>query len=348
MSERPAVLVIGIDGADWQIIEQFRHRLPNLDSLIRIGTSGYLRSCLPYVTFPAWKCYSTGMNPDKLGVYGWEKVDFVRGTMRPVISTDFSGREIWDIAGAVGCKCCVLNMPSTYPVKPINGVMLAGPPVIATNDLSKVVYPLEMTERIKALPFYPSASWVAEKDKLFREVKQLIGEKCDLAVSLLKQGHWDFFQFTFFLNDPIQHLFWDIDNEGLPMSMLGELWQYIDTHIGRMLDLAPRQATTIVVSDHGFAPLKGILYINDWLEQEGYLHVHPTPAMLLQRLVPAKCIHGAIRAAQWRNLAGVILSMLPKSLRSKLVPNPFGWPLESSQIDWIRAWLLGAMMAQST
>lgn len=65
------IIVIGIDGATWNVIDPLisEKKLPIIARLIKNGVRGDLETCIPHVTFPAWKCYSTGKNPGKLGVY---------------------------------------------------------------------------------------------------------------------------------------------------------------------------------------------------------------------------------------------------------------------------------------
>jgi len=69
------VLVIGLDGATWDLIEPWAEegKLPTFKMLMENGTWGELESCIPFVTYPAWKCYSTGKNPGRLGVYWFLK-----------------------------------------------------------------------------------------------------------------------------------------------------------------------------------------------------------------------------------------------------------------------------------
>ena len=64
------VLVIGLDGATYNLINPLMEsgKLSTIEKLMATGCHGDLESSIPAVTFPAWKCYSTGKNPGKLGV----------------------------------------------------------------------------------------------------------------------------------------------------------------------------------------------------------------------------------------------------------------------------------------
>lgn len=63
------IVVLGLDGATWNLIKPLvdKGKLPTIESLIRTGSHGGLESSIPHVTFPAWKCYSTGKKPRQAG-----------------------------------------------------------------------------------------------------------------------------------------------------------------------------------------------------------------------------------------------------------------------------------------
>jgi predicted AlkP superfamily phosphohydrolase/phosphomutase len=68
---RKKVLVVGIDGASLQVIEEMRSRggLPVLSSIMDKGTAGVLTSVVPPLSPPAWSTFLTGANPGKHGVF---------------------------------------------------------------------------------------------------------------------------------------------------------------------------------------------------------------------------------------------------------------------------------------
>ena len=48
------------------------------------------------------------------------------------------GDTLWDVAGRAGKRCIVLNIPNTYPARPLNGLLVSG--FVAVN-LERAVYP---------------------------------------------------------------------------------------------------------------------------------------------------------------------------------------------------------------
>ena len=124
MSRR--ALVIALDGTTFDLIGPWLDdgSMPNLARLRDEGASGPLESILPPVTAPAWCSFMTGKNPGKHGVFefflrepgGFEEI--------PVSSRLRAGPALWDLLGDAGRKVLVVNVPVTYPVKPVNGCMV--------------------------------------------------------------------------------------------------------------------------------------------------------------------------------------------------------------------------------
>jgi predicted AlkP superfamily phosphohydrolase/phosphomutase len=128
MSSSTKLLVIGLDGATFDLLEPWAANgiLPTFAQLLATGVSGRLRSVPNTDTAPAWATFATGLNPANHGLFhelGWSAD---RRTMRPMQGADRQGKSFWHIASDAGRRVLVINVPFTYPVEPINGVMVAG------------------------------------------------------------------------------------------------------------------------------------------------------------------------------------------------------------------------------
>ena len=72
-------LVVGLDGADWDLVEAIgRARLPTLFSLRDRGAYARLLSVLPFATLPNWTTFLTGMDPGTHGVFDFTTRDGYR------------------------------------------------------------------------------------------------------------------------------------------------------------------------------------------------------------------------------------------------------------------------------
>jgi predicted AlkP superfamily phosphohydrolase/phosphomutase len=106
-----------------------------------------------------------------------------------------------------------------------------------------------------------------------------------VARHLLTEKEWDFFMMVEMGVDRIHHGFWSFMDpahrsyqRGNPFEhAIRDYYRYLDGEVGAILDLLPRDAVVLVVSDHGAKRLDGGICFNEWLIQQGYLTVKDYP-----------------------------------------------------------------------
>ncbi|PIR91501.1 nucleotide pyrophosphatase [bacterium (Candidatus Gribaldobacteria) CG_4_10_14_0_2_um_filter_41_16] len=261
------LIALGLDGAGFNLLQPWLDQglLPNLAALQKKGVSCPLTVCLPPVTSPNWKCFSTGKNPGKLGVFWWENIDTENQKITVPASSDFHGQEIWDILGNNGYKVGVLNMPTCYPPRAVNGFMVAGGPDALESgfawpkDLEK-----ELKEKYQWRVLPKSINFLTENNQpAIEEIYNLIAKRFMVAIELSKKYQLDFLELTVYLVNVLRH--------HLPEGeKILRAWQIIDQGIGQMIKEFP-QASWLIFSDHGSGEIKVKFNINQWLKNEGYL-----------------------------------------------------------------------------
>ncbi len=275
------VFVIGLDGCNWEILDKLIKKgdLPNIARIKKEGARGSLESCLPPVTAPNWKCYSTGKNPGKLGVFWWESIDCAKKKVSVPTSYSFKSGEMWDRMSREGKRVAVINMPTTYPPKRINGFMISGGPDSLESGFT---YPKELEGRLKkefgyrALPKRVSLLESGNRE-VIEEVRAAIRTRFEVAKALLAEADYDFAHLTIYLINVLQHFFWDDD-------CVRKAWRDIDRGIGELMEQF-KEADFLFMSDHGSNRIKVKFNINTWLEKEGYLALRSKPSKgLLLRL----------------------------------------------------------------
>lgn len=208
------------------------------------------------MTFPAWKAYSTGRNPAKFGVYYWFNFDQENRKLDFADSRDFRAKEIWDYLSDEGISSGVINMPSTYPPKELEGFMVSG---TLASDEDDYTYPEDLKQNLKSDGYKVNPEREKNSEEWLEEIKNLVSIRTDLALEKLEEV--DFMHLTFFYTDKVQHNYWD-GEETL------ELWKEVDRQIGRLLD---QDVSLILMSDHGFQKMDKFFFVNSWLEEKGYL-----------------------------------------------------------------------------
>lgn len=266
-------VVIGLDGAHFELIESWLEsgELPNLEECIDEGSSGDMEVCLPPVTSPNWKCYSTGKNPGKLGIFWWENIDKEEKDVHYPNERKNKEKEIWDYLGMSGEKVCVIGTPLTYPPKEVNGVMISGG---ADAQEEGYTYPEEMEQELEDKYDYrvhPEHSMNFSKKKAVEEMLDLIDLRFEVGEEYIERDGYDFIQITTFYSNMIQHFLWRSE-ETL------KAWKIIDNHIGNIMETD--NTNIIIISDHGSNEIETGFNINSWLEREGYLKYNKKYSLL--------------------------------------------------------------------
>lgn len=258
-------IVLGLDGANWELLDPWLDSgdLPNIKALRNEGVWGDMMSCLPPVTCPNWRCYSTGKNPGNLGVFWWEKIDTETRTLSTPTSRSFKSSNYWDYLNEEEKSVGVMNLPMTYPPFEVDGWMIAGGPGSEQEDYT---YPESLETELEARGYqlHPEISVTSYEDREAAEALiELIDERFETFRDLLGERPVDVAHLTIFYINVLQHFFWRDD-------VTKRAWTIIDEHIGAIREEHP-DATLYLMSDHGCTDIDTMFYANSWLEQEGYL-----------------------------------------------------------------------------
>ena len=119
---KPKVLVIGVNGMEWDILRPLllQGKLPNLAHLIQNGTYGKLRTVSAPNCPRVYSTMFTSTRPEEHGVTG-----FIVGGI--TANTNMLKEEpIWSILSKNGVTVGMANVPATFPVMPVNGYMVSG------------------------------------------------------------------------------------------------------------------------------------------------------------------------------------------------------------------------------
>ena len=127
-STRARAVVIGIDGADWRVIEPLidAGRMPHLAALRERGSSGPIATLVDFPLSPViWTSVATGKVPAKHGIT-WFLVDRPDGTRAPVRSHNRKARALWNIASERGLRPVSIGWWASYPAEDVGeGVLVS-------------------------------------------------------------------------------------------------------------------------------------------------------------------------------------------------------------------------------
>jgi predicted AlkP superfamily phosphohydrolase/phosphomutase len=343
--DRPnKVLIFGLDGTTFDLIKPWAEAgyLPALARLMRLGSHAPLESTLPPVTSPAWPSFMTGKNPGKHGVF-----DFIQpraGDFGLVNATYIKGQTLWEILSEAGLRVGVINVPVTYPPRPVNGFMVTG---LLSPQKGEISYPADLLDRYgDELGPYRVAPNIQYKpgaeDAFIADLHALIDTRGRYALRLMQDQPWDCLMVHFIALDVMQHALWRFMDETHPLHDPAQADRYgdairdayvrVDNYVGQMVEMAEREgAAMIVMSDHGFGPLHWIANLNLLLLDAGLLQLKQD---LITRLKAFAFRRGLTPAGVYRLLAKVglhnLATRVPKATRNAVI----GKFLSFDSVNW--------------
>ncbi len=127
LSSRFRVLFVGLDGADWQLLDRFASdgTMPQLARLLAEGRSGILETEQPPLSPLLWTTMMTGVSPLAHGVLDFTRFSPETGRREPITSAERRVPTIWNMASEAGRSVAVLGLWATWPAEPVNGRMVS-------------------------------------------------------------------------------------------------------------------------------------------------------------------------------------------------------------------------------
>jgi predicted AlkP superfamily phosphohydrolase/phosphomutase len=273
--KKKRVVVLGIDGVPCSLLKRFIREgvMPNLAGLQEKGILAPMTGSIPEVSSTSWSTFMTGVNPGKHGIYGFMEV--LRDSYKwkfPNFS-DNRSETLWDIAGRNGRKSIVLNIPSTYPARELNGIMTAG---FVALDLKKATYPESAYEYLKSIGYRMDvdASKARESLAVFADdIKKTFEVRKKAILHFMDNHESDLFIGIVTETDRLHHYLWTaLEDEGHPQhNFFIDFYRGLDGFIGEIYSRIGDDVPFIIVSDHGFTTIKKEVYLNSWLREKGYL-----------------------------------------------------------------------------
>lgn len=126
-TKTPPVIFIGLDGADWQLLDAYMRKgaMPNLQSLVREGTSGDLLTEHPPLSPLLWNTMMTGTAPLEHEILDFTRFHPATGRKEPITSDERKVPAIWNMATQAGKSTAVFGLWATYPAEPVRGLLVS-------------------------------------------------------------------------------------------------------------------------------------------------------------------------------------------------------------------------------
>ena len=267
--------VIGLDGVSVPLVRDLTARglMPNLAQLLAGGTVAPMRSSIPVISSVSWTSFMTGRNPGKHGVYGFTDVKPGTFTMFFPNFGNVRSDTLWDVAGRAGKRSIVLNVPNTYPARPLEGLLVSG--FVAVN-LERAVFPPSLLPRLQAENYRIDVDYLnadQRPEPFFEDLAATLEARRRVYLSLVRDEPWDLFIAVVTECDRLHHYFWHqyADPAGLHHQRFLDFYRRLDDVLGALVSALPAGTVLFIVADHGHTLIHREFYPNVWLREQGLL-----------------------------------------------------------------------------
>jgi len=333
-------IVLGLDGATWSVLDPLMAagRLPQLAALAARGVRAVALSTTHPVSPVAWSSIATGKNPGKHGIF-----DFGRrapGSYRiETISARLQrGPTLWDLASRAGLRCGVFNVPVTYPPREVNGFMVTS--IFTPSNQVTFTYPAALSAELNALvdgyEIVTREVWGPGRERAYVDsIFQTIAKREKALDWLLDRHPIDCGMLVYNETDTIQHKAWPAGGfrgaaPPWPAEGVALVYERLDAALGRLIERFGPDTNILLASDHGAGEMRGVMYINRWLMDRGYLRLKRSLAYPLKWfLARTDLLVRAYRAAQVLGL-GALGRLVPGSLRESVATSFVSF----DDVDW--------------
>ncbi len=290
---RARLLMIGLDGADWAILDPLlaQGRLPHLKRLIDNGARAKLLTVSPMLSPVIWTSVATGVEPSRHGVLDFLVEDPDTGSRQPVTSAQRQVPAVWELLSRSGIDVGVTAWWASWPADPVRGYIVSDrlayqlfgyradpedaqgktwPPDLYASVRPQIVPPesvpwSDVARYVDASPEALAAATGDEKERVDGLRTLIASGETYLSVARSLRERFDpSFEAVYFEGtDTIGHLFMPFRPPRLPGiadedvkrfgATVDRYYETADRYIGLLLADRGPEWTVMILSDHGFA-----------------------------------------------------------------------------------------------
>jgi predicted AlkP superfamily phosphohydrolase/phosphomutase len=271
----PKLTVIGLDAATFDVLDPLLEagQLPNLADVLESGSNGVLRSTTHPVTTQAWTTMLTGVNAGRHGMWEFCERDPTGYRLRLVNGSHRRAPAVWDHLAAADRRVGVVNVPFTWPAQRVDGFFVAG--IDAAARERGMTYPESVLDDLRRRYGHLELDHELPLDSEgyidVGRMRTAIEQKVDSCVWLADRFEPELLIVVFMAADHIQHYGWQEWEEDGSESRVADVYRMLDQAVGTLREAFGRDHDVLVVSDHGAGRVKGVVNINAWLAEHGWL-----------------------------------------------------------------------------
>ena len=269
----PRVAFFGIDGVPYSLVRDNESTFENLNAVADEGAGGAIDSIVPPESSACWPALTTGVNPGKTGVYGFQDREVGSYDTYVPMGRDVQARRLWSRVTDAGREATVMNVPVTFPPDRDVQRMVGG---FLSPGVDKAAYPDDLRETLERRDYRidvdAKLGHDENKEAFIEDAHETLDARFEAFKHYVEADDWDLFFGVFMTTDRVNHFLFEHYEEG---GEYGEeflaFYEKVDRYLGELRGMLDEQTTMVVASDHGFTTLDHEVKCNVWLEQNGWL-----------------------------------------------------------------------------
>jgi len=221
-------------------------------------------------------------------------------------SKNITASTLWEVISRTGRRVVVINVPVTYPARPVNGVIVS---CFLSPSLEEAVYPPERARFLSEMHYRIDTDTrlcKTDREAFLGDLDITLHKRFEAATALMGKESWDFFQLHVMETDRINHLLWE-DYEGTDSSYREAFFSFyraLDDLVGELIARLPMGCDLVLLSDHGFARLKKEVYLNRFFEERDWLRFAHRKPRRLADMEPDSLAYSLLPGRVYMNLRG--------------------------------------------
>ncbi|WP_101297453.1 alkaline phosphatase family protein [Halegenticoccus soli] len=263
------LLVVGLDGLSYNMLERFDVDLPFLRRTREEGVSGHLTSVDTPTTIPAWTSFATGKDPGSHGVSNMlrQDADYEIGPSRPN-ATDAAIYDFLDDAVFVNLPASVGRVPAGENTHLVSAML-------ARDEADAVPDELKELDAYDDYVLDHDASLKVRPSKYLDHVLSISTARHRFAREAFEtyQPRVGFVLFS--TPDWAGHILSNLSTDRERRTFYATLVSLVDE---RAADLADLAENVVLMSDHGFEYKHTNVHLAEWLAERGYFVEEETDA----------------------------------------------------------------------
>lgn len=256
-----------------------------------------MSASIPDISSVSWTTFATGVNPAEHGIYGFTALKPNTYSLIFPNSSDVKAPPLWNLLGKLDggnastlatryrkritqpYRSIILNIPHTYPAYPVNGILISG---FVAIDLQKAIFPDSIYGYLKDIDYLIDVDAQKahhDKDEFLRDLFSCFTIRQEAVKHFFREESWDVFVACVTETDRLHHFFFDaaLEEGHTYHEAFVRFYRGLDQFIGDLVAAFKKHygedAFLMILSDHGFTPIKSEIYLNKFLHETGFLNL---------------------------------------------------------------------------